>query len=176
MIKTISNEYKRLCIEHHSKKKNWGASGGKWTNDIAGVVRKNSVQTILDYGSGKGALSEQLRNKGFQVTEYDPAVEEIDIKPITKFDLILCVDVLEHIEPDYLDVVLQELHDYAPLGYFVICLGQARKHWLNDGRNAHLIVKSRNWWAEKLKRYWFFKELEGRGWEKGEMVVEVRRK
>ena len=174
MIETISNEYKRLCMKHHSKKENWGASGGKWADDIAGIARRNGVQTILDYGSGKGLLSEQLRNKGFQVTEYDPAIKGIERKPEQTFDLVVCTDVLEHIEPDYLDVVLQELHTYAPLGYFVICLGPARKHWLSDGRNAHLIVKSRNWWAEKLKRYWSFKELGGRGWKKREMVVEAR--
>lgn len=176
MTETISKEYKDLCTEHHSNKENWGASGGKWTDKIATVARRHKVETILDYGSGKGLLSEQLRKKGFRLTEYDPAIKGIDRKPKKSFDMVVCVDVLEHIEPDYLDAVLQELHRYAALGYFVICLGPAKKHWLSDGRNAHLIVKGREWWASKLEEYWSFKELEGRGWAEREMVVEVLRK
>lgn len=176
MTKTISKEYKGLCAEHHAKKKNWGASGGKWTNDIARTATHYGVRTILDYGSGKGLLSEQLRQRGFQVTAFDPAVRGIDRKPKGSFDMVVCVDVLEHIEPEYLDAVLQELQRYAALGYFVICLGPAKKHWLSDGRNAHLIVKGREWWAGKLKEYWDFKELKGRNWKEREMVVEARGK
>jgi hypothetical protein len=58
--------------------------------------------------------------------------------------------VLEHIEPDYLDAVLNDLQRItARIGFFTIATGPAIKT-LADGRNAHLIQKPPSWWLPRL--------------------------
>ena len=61
-----------------------------------------------------------------------------------------CIDVLEHIEPDLLDNVLDDLMMLTD-GYAFITVhtGPAVKT-LSDGRNAHLIQKPARWWLPKL--------------------------
>jgi hypothetical protein len=58
--------------------------------------------------------------------------------------------VLEHIEPDFLDNVLDDLAAVTVgYGFYSIHTGPARKH-LADGRNAHLIQKPSSWWLPRL--------------------------
>ena len=82
---------------------------------------------------------------------YDPAYPEYgDPKSA---DLVCCIDVLEHIEPDLIDNVIKELSLITTnMGFFTVDIGPAQKH-LSDGRNAHLIQKPSSWWLEKLVKY-----------------------
>jgi hypothetical protein len=65
-------------------------------------------------------------------------------------DLLVCIDVLEHIEPDCLDAVLQHLASKClHLAFITIHTGPAAKV-LKDGRNAHLIQKNEDFWLPKL--------------------------
>jgi cyclopropane fatty-acyl-phospholipid synthase-like methyltransferase len=154
-------------------------AGGKWATTVANLMKAMGCKTALDYGAGKGVLASKLRTARLDIREYDPAVEGKDVKPsdTDRFDFIISTDVLEHIEPEYIDAVLDEMEKYMKVaGFFVICLGPARKHWLKDGRNAHLLVRDRKWWNERLSKRWDVKELEGRGWKQREMVVLVTKK
>jgi hypothetical protein len=67
--------------------------------------------------------------------------------------MVICTDVLEHVEPSYLDEVLRNIADKTnKLAYFVICCRPAGQN-LPDGRNAHLIVQPHEWWEKKLLEY-----------------------
>ena len=58
-----------------------------------------------------------------------------------KADLVCCIDVLEHIEPELIDNVIFDLSTIViKFGFFSIHQGPAGKILL-DGRNAHLIQK-----------------------------------
>jgi len=60
------------------------------------------------------------------------------------------LDVLEHIEPDYLDKVLADLQSITrKYGFFSVHTGPAGKV-LPDGRNAHIIQQPTSWWLPKL--------------------------
>lgn len=99
---------------------------------------------ILDYGCGKGKLG--LGRK------YDPAIPEFFADP-EPADLLVSTDVLEHIEPDLLDNVLIHMKSkMKKQGFLTIGCSPAAKK-LPDGRNAHLIVQSPDWWIEKLKEH-----------------------
>lgn len=99
---------------------------------------------ILDYGCGKGKLG--LGKK------YDPAIPEFSTDP-DPADLLVSTDVLEHIEPDLLDNVLIHMKSkMKKQGFLTIGCSPASKK-LPDGRNAHLIVRSPDWWIEKLKEH-----------------------
>lgn len=63
---------------------------------------------------------------------------------------VACIDVLEHIEPELLENVLDDLQRVtANTGVFSVHTGPARK-LLPDGRNAHLIQQPASWWLPKF--------------------------
>ena len=52
---------------------------------------------VLDYGGGNGLLAAKLREFGFLRAEtYDPFVPEFADPPPGLFDLVVCIEVLEH--------------------------------------------------------------------------------
>jgi hypothetical protein len=64
------------------------------------------------------------------------------------------LDVLEHIEPECLDDVLDDMKRCTLKGVFLsVSLVTAGKT-LPDGRNAHLIVEPIEWWLPKLMARW----------------------
>jgi hypothetical protein len=64
--------------------------------------------------------------------------------------MVTCIDVLEHIEPDCLDNVLDDLERLAEvLVFLTIHTGPAAKV-LSDGRNAHLTQQPIEWWLPKI--------------------------
>jgi cyclopropane fatty-acyl-phospholipid synthase-like methyltransferase len=104
---------------------------------------------VLDYGCGKGYLAKEIP---FPIWEYDPAIPGKDATPRAA-DLVACLDVLEHIEPELLDFVLDDIRRCVKqIGYFVIHTGPSSKT-LADGRNAHLIQQTATWWGERLQQF-----------------------
>ena len=75
-------------------------------------------------------------------------------------DLVCCIDVLEHIEPTYLDAVLEELRAITvKRGFFSVHCRPAMK-FLPDGRNAHLIQQPTSWWLPRLCQHFEISHLE----------------
>ena len=142
----ISDSYKRLNKQLHHSRPDYGVSGHKWAGLVKQISDEIKAETILDYGCGKRTLEQAL---WFPIRNYDPAIEGLDFDP-SKSDLVVCTDVLEHIEPEHLDDVLDHLRQLTlERGIFVIATRPAQKA-LPDGRNAHLIVESYKWWLPKL--------------------------
>jgi hypothetical protein len=84
---------------------------------------------------------------------YDPGVPRY-AKPALPAEMVACIDVLEHIEPDLIDNVLDDLARLAEGVVFLsIDTGPAMKT-LSDGRNAHLIQQPMSWWLPKLWSRW----------------------
>jgi len=123
----------------------YGTSGYR----SAEFVKKFNDKDILDYGCGKRTLEHAL---GFDIFNYDPAIEgfENENKP---HNIVFCGDVLEHIEPQLLDDVLQDIRRCTLVRGLLIASTVAAKKTLSDGRNAHLIIENADWWREKLKKY-----------------------
>jgi uncharacterized Rossmann fold enzyme len=104
---------------------------------------------IVTHNCGKGYLSKALP---FPIWEYDPAIPAKADTP-RQADIVVCADVLEHIEADKLDFVLDDLRRVTKkVGYFVIHTGPSMKK-LPDGRNAHLLQHPKAWWEEQLGKY-----------------------
>lgn len=65
-------------------------------------------------------------------------------------EMVTCIDVLEHIEPELLENVLDHLEEMTEMVLFAsVHTGPAGKT-LSDGRNAHLIQESPEWWLPKI--------------------------
>ncbi len=132
----------------------YGVASIGFAPTIKDLVPRLGVHSISDYGAGKQNLLKALTDLGMTGIEYfpyDPAFPEYGkAKPA---DLVCCIDVLEHIEPDYLPNVLKELGSLVcKYGFFSVHTSAAKKI-LPDGRNAHLIQKPSSWWLPRLCEY-----------------------
>lgn len=150
----ISAEYAQLNTQLHETNLAYGVGGGKHAPVVLRLVeslkRDHDRQiSVLDYGCGKSALQKALP---FPIFEFDPAVPGKTATP-PPADLVVSTDVLEHVEPEKLAYVLDDLRRCVKeLGYFVIHTGPSSKV-LADGRNAHLIQRNRVWWKKVLKKF-----------------------
>lgn len=128
--------------------------------------------TLLDAGCGPGRAGLALRLAGFQVTLLDITEKSVDsesrgILPFiqgclwdVKADLILpfnwvyCCDVLEHIPPEHVDAVLDNLAKLSVNGAFLqIALWE--DGWGNKiGETLHLTVRPAEWWLDKILARW----------------------
>ena len=85
------------------------------------------------------------------VRGYDPAVQEHSASiDDVKVDLLISTDALEHVEPNHIDHTLAWLRDRSRYIYHLISLAPAKRR-LPDGRNAHLIQESPQWWRAKFQ-------------------------
>lgn len=150
----ISESYKKLNETLHKENRFFGGKGYKLAADVFfKLIKKYTVEELLDYGCGKGALGKTLNETyGFPaVVYYDPCVEEYSHKPEGQFDGVVCNDVLEHVEPEFIDDVLTDIYNLGSrVYYFSISLSPSNK-FLPDCRNAHLIIEPSAWWKKKLE-------------------------
>jgi hypothetical protein len=145
----ISDEYKALNAQLHHENLGYGVGGAKHADTVRKLCERLKTQSVLDYGCGKGYLGKELP---FPIWEYDPAVPGKQETP-RPADIVVCTDVLEHIEPEKLMFVLDDIKRCVKkVGYFTIHTGPAQKT-LPDGRNTHLIQKKADWWREALSEF-----------------------
>jgi len=161
----ISAEYVALNTQLHHNNIAYGANGGKHAKSVIKLVDAIKAKSILDYGCGKGYLAKSLN---FPIWEYDPAIPGKESSP-RPADLVVCTDVLEHIEPEKLNFVLNDLQRCTKvIGYFTIFTKESTKT-LPDGRNAHLIQEKSNWWKKRLEKFFTI----GKIFENGPLLIVV---
>ncbi len=158
---TISDEYLRQQRELH-KNPNYGVASVGYAPIVKQLLQQFAARSLADYGAGKCNLKrklDELGAAGFEYLPYDPAFPEYgEPRPA---DLVCCIDVLEHIEPDFLENVLLDLKRVVrKFGFLTIHTGAAVKH-LDDGRNAHLIQRPASWWLPILCRHFEVIHLQG---------------
>lgn len=160
----ISSSYVKLNEQLHENNLLYGVGGKKHAPTVLKLTEQISKQyvkkdkppfvSVLDYGCGKGFLAKELP---FPIYEYDPAIPGKTESP-RPADLVVCTDVLEHIEPDHLDQVLDDIRRCTKnVAFFAIHTGQSSKT-LADGRNSHLIVEGKEFWKDKLSKFFVIPE------------------
>jgi uncharacterized Rossmann fold enzyme len=146
---TISDEYAEQNRLLHKINPTYGVSVLAHLDTIKKLYEVTESKSILDYGCGKGMLAKNLE---FPIFEYDPAISGKDSPP-RPADLVICVDVLEHIEPDFLNAVLNDISRCTKKIAFLVISTRAAVKTLPDGRNTHLIQEKKDWWKEKLSNF-----------------------
>lgn len=147
----ISPEYARLNWILHETRPTYGGTSLKWKAKVKDLLEAYDARSVLDYGCGKGLLGRSV--KGVDWRNYDPAVPAFSALP-SSADLVVCTDVLEHVEPDCLDAVLDHLLALGEKAAFLVVATRPAQKSLPDGRNAHLIVQPMEWWMERLIPRW----------------------
>ena len=159
-MKTISEEYRKE-MQHLHENPSYGSSSIMFAPTVLQLINQIKPTTMTDYGAGKQRLNlrlQELNSPKYKYQPFDPAFPEYG--EAKEADLVCCIDVLEHIEPDLLHNFLEDLKRVTRrLGFFTIATVPAKKK-LSDGRNAHLIQKPQDWWVEMLARYFDILEIQ----------------
>lgn len=145
----ISSEYTRLNKLLHDTNAGYGTSGQRFAEFVKVVSDRLETKDILDYGAGKKTMEKAL---GFPIQNYDPAVPGLDALP-SSADIVVCTEVMEHIEPDCLEPVLNHISSLAKRAVFFSIADCEASKKLPDGRNAHLIIEDMDWWLPRLEQY-----------------------
>ncbi len=138
---------------------------------------------IIDFGAGTGRGAYALAQSGFDVhmldfapNSLDPEVANAVVKnklTLTQHDLLkpspiraeygYCTDVMEHIQPEYVDQVLDNILDAAEKVFFQISLeDDACGALINE--HLHLTVETMEWWMAKMsehKAFVYYSEKRG---------------
>ena len=151
-----SQQYLTQLKHLHAAKDRPRGFGGKVKDlgEFHTFMKQWNPKTVLDYGCGKGTLRPAVLALApdLEVAEYDPAMPGKDADP-EPVDVVVCIDVLEHIEPACLDDVLTHIQSLGKGGAFFIVDTVPAQKTLADGRNAHLIVEDLEWWRDTLSKY-----------------------
>ncbi len=121
--------------------------------------------TAIDFGCGTGRLVKQWRREGIEAKGFDISTKAADPdiaqhvvvgclwEPIlaseVRFDVAVCADVMEHIPPEKVRDVIACISRACNMCVFKI----ANFPSVHDGRELHLTLQPRGWWAEQLSAF-----------------------
>ncbi len=100
----------------------------KQRHRIKDLIDRYNVESILDFGCGRGKQYQNIDEDGrtleeywcIKTTKYDPGVVGFDEEPKGKFDLVLCVQVLGSIPRKDILWVVDKLYGFANKAIFVV--------------------------------------------------------
>lgn len=152
----ISEEYRQQNVTlHENPDFAYGVAGKAYIPLLTNVFFDYDCDDILDYGSGKGSIAKRCPT--MKIRNYDPAIPEFAEAP-EPADMVICLDVMEHIEPECLESVLAHISSLmVKAGLISVSLRKAHKT-LPDGRNAHLIVEEPEWWLPRFMKHFRLRE------------------
>lgn len=150
----LTPRYLDLNAELHRRMPSYGTGGHRWAAFVRDLANGGSV---LDYGCGKGTLKAALA--GLDVREYDPAVPGKDAPPVPA-DVVVCGDVMEHVEPQFTRAVLADLCRLGTSAVFVIISCRPSSKRLADDRGAHINVQPAEWWRQVLAEFGNFRPVQ----------------
>jgi glycosyltransferase involved in cell wall biosynthesis len=153
-------------VEGHPGHRAWMESVGAVADHIAGEIKPRRV---LDMGCAGGYLVQALRDRGvdafgIHISELGPA----DVSPNPhphcriatalapfeeRYDLIVCVEVLEHLTEDV---------GRRAIANLCRCTADVLLCWVPDGlaAPAHDTARPRSWWIERFAEQGFHLDVE----------------
>ena len=130
---------------------------------IRDIINKNQIKSMLDYGSGKGFYYENPFNiKNLKIDSlkkywdieidlFDPCYKKNSLIDENKlYDLVISIDVLEHIPSQDIGWVLEKIISKARKFVFLNVACYSAVALLPNGQNAHINVNNPNWWHDKI--------------------------
>jgi len=163
IISDKENEYLKSEYRQIHNRKDIGMMIGEqimyWVWNIQDLSFEHEGVVLQDFGCGKAwpykkRHIHRLWNVD-KVVLYDFGIPEYEKKPeIGEFNAIVSCDVLEHIPEEELDATLEYWYSNPNMKFvFATIAGYPARATLSDGRNAHVTIKPKEWWIEKIKPY-----------------------
>ena len=159
----ISDDYKLLNEGLHHANEEYGNRNNILSDRLpiacTSLYKHFDLKSVLDYGCGKGnivrSLQKNLEGTPVSVQGYDPCVNEFKDPP-KPCQFLISTDVLEHIEPEYINNVLDHIAELTErFCFLIIDLLPAQKR-LSNGVNAHVMIAPPGWWLDKLSEKFSF--------------------
>lgn len=133
---------------------------------IEECLNEFNPKTILDVGCGQGHYTREMLKRGYDVVglEYSSyccekylsdvphictsIVDYVQVPNIDKVDSIVCMDVLEHLRYEDIEVVLSGFSRIANS----CILGIANHSDKQLGEELHIIQENCQWWIDKVEK------------------------
>ena len=166
------NFYKKMHLEGYDlidgrRREAINAYDGKSTlvyaKLIKQIIKKNNIKDMLDYGCGKGFYydnpvnSHELKIKSLRdywnigINLYDPCFKKNSVLDNNRrFDLVICIDVLEHIPSEDIDWVLEKIISKVKKFAFINIACHPAIALLPNKENAHININPPEWWHKKI--------------------------
>jgi len=163
MQTTEQKEHEKYSAIWATKEYHEFSPGAKFAPVFAGCVEDKEAQ-IIDLGCGTGEGGKTLKELGFKKVTFMDLVAVTDETPFIeaslwgkwgtglKWDWGYCCDVMEHIPPEYVSLVLHRIREQTERVFFSIA-------FIEDHCGAviqeelHLIIKPFKWWRDFLKEF-----------------------
>lgn len=145
----MSEKHQRLYLDYYAAR-SIERKPSRWLPRVEALAKEVGAQTILDYGCGAGRGISTFSK--YAVRDYDPGVPGCTSEP-EPADLVVSVHALEHVEPEYVDAVIQHMTQLARKALFVVVSCEPSTKLLPDGSAWHSFVRSAQWWREKLAAF-----------------------
>jgi len=142
----ISEEWREQNAKLHIERENFGRMGSWAAPKVMSLCAQYQTHDVLDYGCGKGTLNMSLP---FGIHQYDPAIPKHSGTPAPA-DIVTCTDVMEHIEPECITDVLDDLVRVTKKVIFLHIACRPAKKTMPNGENAHCLVKPPDWWKGQI--------------------------
>lgn len=131
-------------------------------NAVPDFLERNPKRgTLIDFGCGLGRATKLLIEAGFAAKGVDIAANALGERiPFTEAclwdkpfsaDWAFCCDVLEHIPPEHVDKVLDNMK--TKNCYLQIHLKED-SFGKNVGEKLHLTIQPHEWWLEQVSKRW----------------------
>lgn len=151
-IRTYNESWLQRHRDTHSRHAEFGTHRHPYLHDlIASIARELTAveqPTLLDYGCGKGAfLQEMNQSRRFRfVRGYDPAVAAFKLRPSQLYDLVVCLDVLDQAEDEFVEPIIEDVAQFTGrVAVFDVITVQTPKL-------SHLNPRSAQTWTEIIGR------------------------
>jgi hypothetical protein len=116
-------------------------------------IRLLRPRSILDYGCGQSTLLDELHLPyPVDLVRYDPAIPAYAARPGMMADLLINIDVLEHIEEQDVDKVLADMASLSRNAIIIVDTKPAVAR-LPNGSNAHILVRPHDWWRARISPF-----------------------
>jgi 2-polyprenyl-3-methyl-5-hydroxy-6-metoxy-1,4-benzoquinol methylase len=155
-LRQISTYHEPWLQRHratHAKHPQFGTHRHPYLHDLMDSVAKELTgaeqPTMLDYGCGKGAFLREMSQSGrFRfVRGYDPAVTAYKQRPSQVYDLVVCLDVLDQAEDEFVEAIIEDVAQFA--GRFAVF----DVITVQTPALAHLNPRSAPMWKEIIGRH-----------------------
>ena len=171
MSSKISKGYIAQNQELMARKPGYATAGHARGDTVLALISEFGAQSVLDYGAGRCRLHASVKDHfphDVEWNNYDPCIPELAKEP-QPADLVVCTDVMEHVEPSCVHNVLLHLAELT-LGHCWLRICPIRgKRRLPNGQFAHCSVHPPEEWRRKLQKAGFVilrhSEEDPRGYE-----------
>ena len=126
----------------------------KFRNLCQNQIYSEKIKTVLDYGGGGSdwdapnfdPKTNQSAKEFFQIQKVDKFEPARGLMEKKKADCVVCMDVLEHIFIEDIPKVVAELFSLSKKLLIVNVACYKAAALLPNGENAHITVRSPDWW------------------------------